>query len=318
VCTRGLTVFFNTADPHPLEDRRMMRPDIPAAEQFIAANARVLDRRRYERQFNDGDAAPVLDALRAYGTPDGGFGYALEPDARVPDAQPLCVETALRFMDDADAWDESLVLAACDWLAASAPAEGGAVAATNAVSDWPRAPWWAPEEGLPASPITTGQLLGVLLRRKVAHPWCERAVSLMWTFVDRLDPASDVDLRDPGFGYQMRGIARFLDVVGEAARAEAAVDRLAPLLTGVVALDPEEGGETQRPFDFSPHPDGRLRRLFGAEVIEAHQEHLAAAQAEDGGWTFSWPAWSPVAEAEWRGTLTVDALHLLRVHGRLP
>ncbi|MEA2310699.1 MAG: hypothetical protein QOE28_667, partial [Solirubrobacteraceae bacterium] len=31
---------------------------------------------------------------------------------------------------------------------------------------------------------------------------------------------------------------------------------------------------------------------------------------------FDWPAWSPVAEAEWRGSVTVDALALLRANGR--
>jgi hypothetical protein len=37
----------------------------------------------------------------------------------------------------------------------------------------------------------------------------------------------------------------------------------------------------------------------------------------DGGWTFNWPAWSPPAERDWRGFLTVDALRVLRANGRL-
>jgi hypothetical protein len=36
-----------------------------------------------------------------------------------------------------------------------------------------------------------------------------------------------------------------------------------------------------------------------------------------GGWTFNWPAWSPAAELDWRGFLTVDALRALRANGRL-
>jgi len=31
---------------------------------------------------------------------------------------------------------------------------------------------------------------------------------------------------------------------------------------------------------------------------------------------FNWQAWSPAAEREWRGTVTVDALQLLRANGR--
>ena len=51
-------------------------------------------------------------------------------------------------------------------------------------------------------------------------------------------------------------------------------------------------------------------------VIAAHLDALAAGQREDGGWTFNWVAWSPAAEADWRGALTVDALATLRAHGR--
>ena len=106
-------------------------PDFDAAAAFIAANARVVDRRRFQRLFGDQAAGPVRDAVAAYRNDDGGFGHALEPDCRAPGSQPLAVEMALRILDEADAWDEALVLGACDWLAAVAPAEGGAAATTR-------------------------------------------------------------------------------------------------------------------------------------------------------------------------------------------
>ena len=31
---------------------------------------------------------------------------------------------------------------------------------------------------------------------------------------------------------------------------------------------------------------------------------------------FNWPSWSPAAEADWRGFLTVDALRVLHANGR--
>ena len=71
------------------------------------------------------------------------------------------------------------------------------------------------------------------------------------------------------------------------------------------------------PLDFAPNPDSIARRLVDEATIEAHLDHLAAGQAEDGGWTFNWLAWSPVATSEWRGSLTVDALRTLRANGRL-
>ena len=62
----------------------MTTVDFTAAEHFLAANARVLERRRYEHLFRGGGTDPVRAAVMAYRNPDGGFGHALEPDGRCP------------------------------------------------------------------------------------------------------------------------------------------------------------------------------------------------------------------------------------------
>ena len=74
-------------------------PDFDAAAGFLAANARVLDRRVFQRLFSGGAAGPVRDAVAAYRNADGGFGHALEPDLRTAGSQPAAVEMALRIMD---------------------------------------------------------------------------------------------------------------------------------------------------------------------------------------------------------------------------
>jgi hypothetical protein len=95
--------------------------------------------------------------------------------------------------------------------------------------------------------------------------------------------------------------------------------RFRPLITGsgIVTLDPDAPGEVHSPLNYAPLPDSIARPLFDEATIKAHLDHLAAGQLEDGGWTFNWLAWSPAAELEWRGALTVDALRLLRANGRL-
>jgi hypothetical protein len=189
----------------------MNTPDFNAAAAFIAANARVLDRRRFQRLFEDGPVAPVRDAVAAYRNDDGGFGHALEPDCRAPGSQPAAAEMALRVMDETDAWDEGLV------------------------------------------------------------------------------------------------------------RAREVFSRVGPLIIerNLVALDPEAPGEVHGVLDFAPEPDSLARSLFDDVTVKAHLDHLAQAQLEDGGWTFNWPSWSPAAERDWRGFLTVDALRVLRTNGRL-
>ena len=99
-------------------------PDFDAAADFLAASARVLDRRVFQRLFCGGAAEPVRDAVAAYRNADGGFGHALEPDCRTAASQPAAVEMALRIMDLADAWDERLVRDAIDWLVDRRPGRG--------------------------------------------------------------------------------------------------------------------------------------------------------------------------------------------------
>ena len=288
----------------------MITPDFNAAAAFVAANARVLDRRRFQRLFEDGPTAPVRDAVAAYRNDDGGFGHALEPDCRAPGSQPAAAEMALRVLDEADAWDEALVRGACDWLAAVAPAEGGAAFVEPTLAGWPHAPWWVPEEGHPASLIATGMIAGTLHARGVSHPWLDGATEVMWNRIGTLTETS---------GYEMFGVLRFLQHVPDRDRAREAFGRVGPLIIerNLVALDPEASGEVHGVLDFAPEPDSLARSLFDDVTVKAHLDHLAQAQRDDGGWTFNWPTWSPAAELDWRGFLTVDALRVLRANARL-
>jgi hypothetical protein len=284
-------------------------PDFDAAADFLAGHARVLDKRVFQRLFQNGGPAPVRAAVAAYRNDDGGFGHALEPDLRTAASQPAAVEMALRIMDVADAWDERLVKDACDWLVTIAPAEGGATFVLPSLDQGPHAPWWAAPEGNPPSPIQTGQITGVLYERGFAHPWLDGATTVMWRLIDALTEPN---------AYEMYGVLAFLQHVPDRSRARAAFERVGPLLLeqGLVALDPDAAGEVHSPLDFAPLPDSIARSLFDDATIAAHLDHLAAAQHDDGGWTFNWPAWSPAAEADWRGFLTVDALRILRANGR--
>src|SRR6476659_2049229 len=172
VCQRGGR-FVQDAGRAPRSHARMQQtlPDIDAAARFLASSARLLDRRRYERLFADGPAQPVRDAVAAYRNPDGGFGHALEPDGRTPASQPAAVEAALRFLHEADAWDDGIAAGALAWLERHEADGGGAPFTTEGLEDAPHAPWWAPEPGQPASLALTGALAATLHACRVEHPW---------------------------------------------------------------------------------------------------------------------------------------------------
>lgn len=287
----------------------MKKPDLSAAEQFLAANARVLEWRRFERLFAAGEPGPVRDAVIAYRNPDGGFGHALEPDTRCPDSQPLAADFALQTLLEAGAWDAALADGICGWLAAHAPPGGGAVFVEATAGGWPHAPWMVPEEGGPASLISTGLLAGSLHAGGAGHPWLARATGLLWDRIATLAETSP---------YDMRALLWFLEHVPDPGRARGALERLGPMIIdqGLVTLEPGAPGEVHTPLDFAPRPGSPARGVFSQQVIDAHLDHLAAAQQDDGGWTFNWLAWSPAAERAWRGHCTVAALALLRANGR--
>jgi hypothetical protein len=291
------------------QDGRMTAPDPDRAAQFMAATGRVLDRRRFGRLFGPDGPGPVRDAVAAYRNADGGFGHALEPDGRCPGSQPLAIAMALATLDETGAWDDGLVHGALGWLELHAPAGGGVVEADPSIEGWPQAPWWAAMDGQLPSIITTGLIAGTLHARRVRHPWLDQATELEWAMISELTTASP---------YQMRAVMHFLDRVPDRDRAVKAFGQCGPLILdrSLVTLDPDAPGEIHTPLDFAPLPGSLARGLFRPEVIDAHLDHLAAAQQADGGWMFNWPAWSPAATADWRGSITVDALRLLRGNGR--
>lgn len=285
----------------------MDKPDFTSAACFVAGNARVLDRRRFSRLFLDGPADSVRDAVAAYRNPDGGFGHALEPDCRCDASQPAAVEMALHMLNECDAWDSSLVAGACDWLS-SVESDGGGVAfAEPTISQGPHAPWWVVPEGNSASLIQTGQITALLYQRGFSHRWLDGATEAMWTMLEKSERPEP---------YEWFGILEFLEHVPDTGRAGLVFDRLGPMLASVVELDPDAPGEVHGPLDFAPRPGSLARGLFDDAVIDAHLDRLAAGQRDDGGWMFNWTSWSPAAELDWRGFLTVDALATLRANGR--
>jgi hypothetical protein len=283
---------------------------LDAAERFLWLNARLIDRLRYLHLFKGDDAGPVLDALRAYQNPDGGFGHALEPDLRGPRSQPAPVASALEVLDEIGAGADPMVGRACDYLLTITTADGGVPFVLPSARDFPRAPWWEAGDDPPASLVTTPAIAGTLHKLGVAHPWLERATEFCWRRLERFEAQHF---------YELRGVLIFLAHVPDRQRAESCFERIGPQMfeRKLVELDPHAPGEVHGPLDFAPVPHAMARRLFADDLMASHLDALAARQQEDGGWTVNWTIWTPAAGPEWRGWATVHALSTLRAYGRL-
>jgi hypothetical protein len=219
---------------------------------------------------------------------------------------------ALEILDEVGAHDDALTTGALDWLRREASNDDGGVPfALPSARGWPHAPWFDLQDDPPSSLLMTAGLAAQVDRLGVDHPWLAPAATFCWERIAAADQAPDP--------YTMHYIVDFLDAVPDRARADAALDALAAHVPadGLLTVGAGTEGEMLRPLDLAPRPNHAGRRLFADAVIERELDLLAAGQADDGGWTFSWAAWNPAAAWEWRGVVTVHALHTLRAYGRL-
>lgn len=274
----------------------------------MVLHGRLLDRRRMA-----GDDELTRAALAAYRNRDGGFAY-LEPDLPDPGSQPIAALDALEVLHEVGAGDaDPLVAGIGEWLAGVGD-EDGAVPFVlpfdpEAV---PHAPWMAPQDDPPPSLHMTAAVVGAAHRAGMsggrAGEWLERASAFVWD-----------GLPGSGSGYEAKYLIDFLDAVPDRDAAERALDELAPAIGGRSSLLLADGTETGplTALMIAPRPDHAGRRLFDPAAIEHQLDELEAAQADDGGWTFDWLAWNDAASWAWRGRLTVDALRILRLNGRL-
>ena len=196
---------------------------------------------------------------------------------------------------------------ACDWLQAHAPAEAGPTFVEPTIEGWPHAPWWVPEDGPPG--------LAGLHRPDRGHAARPRGLASVAGPGHGPALGADRPALRPG-PYDMSGWSASSTTCPTRPGAEQALGQIGPLL-GPGRARPGQPGETHSPLSFAPPPGSRARALFDDAVIEAHLDHPAAAQRDDGGWTFNFPAWSPAAELDWRGYVTVNALHPARQRPQL-
>lgn len=288
------------------------------AERFFWTTARVLEQRRFAFLFADGSAEAVLEALRPYRNPDGGYGWALEPDGRGPTSQPVHADFALRVLDEVGAVAGAVEAGFCDGLAPLTAADGGLVIVHPAIAPHPHPPWWGIPERFEGSLIPTAGIAGLLHRHGVRHPWLDAATAFCW------DRISSLGATHP---WEVVACVDFLDGVPDRERARAVAARLGAKVRAesLVVVDrdapatPPPGyapGEFHYPDDYAPRPDSVAREWFSDTEIAASLDALAAEQREDGGWPVRWGRWNPAAEIEFRPEVSLRALLRLRAYGR--
>jgi hypothetical protein len=290
-----------------------MDVDLNAAVSFVATHARALDRRRLHLMTGHGSPDDVLAALDAYRNPDGGYGWALEPDQRSVTSQPVAAMHALEVLADIRDTKSQRPVRLCDWLAAHTFPDGGVPFGLPHSDVAGNAPHWVSADPTVSSLQMTAQLAAQahrLARHRTdiaEHPWLGNATAYCLDAIDRIETAPHA--------YELMFAMLFLDAVADrVTRAHPLIDRLSRYVVsdGPTPVAGGAEGEALHPLDFTPYADAPSRASFTTDTIEADLDRLANQQQPDGGWTVDYTTYSPAAALEWRGFATIQAIATLR------
>jgi hypothetical protein len=287
--------------------------DIAAAASFMAAHARLLDRRRFEYLLGQANADAVFAAVDGYRNADGGYGWGLEPDLRAPESQPGGALHALEVFAEVGPTDRAVEV--CDWLEGVSLPDGGVPFAVPVADPAGCAPFWVQADPKASSLQSTAFVAGVAHKvaardeRVAGHPWLLAATRYCLDAIAALDDAPHAIV--------LRFAVGFLDEVYDTHdEARPLLDKLGSFIPadGLVPVAGGKAGETLRPLDFAPLPGRPTRRLFDDDVIAADLQRVVDGQQDDGGWTVDFDSYSPAAALEWRGYATVAAVSILRAN----
>jgi hypothetical protein len=290
-----------------------MEMDLNAAASFVATHARVLERRLLHLLLGTGSPGDVLAALDAYRNPDGGYGWALEPDLRSATSQPVAAMHALEVFAEIRDTNSRRPVELCDWLATHTLPDGGVPLALPYPDTAGSAPLWADADATASSLQMTAQVAAQahrLARHRAdvaGHPWLATATSYCLDAIDRIAEAPPT--------HELLFALHFVDAVADRVpRARPLVDQLTRYVVsdGPTPVAGGTEGEVMYLLDFTPYADAPSRASFPKEAVAADLDRLARQQQPDGGWAVNFPPYSAAAALEWRGYATVRAVAVLR------
>ena len=117
------------------------------AKDFVFRHGRLLDRKYFLFHFESGPREPVLDVLRCYQNPDGGFGHGLEPDVMCPASTAISTEVAMAYLDGLGVTEGKIVDDLENWVIAAQQADGSMSHPKPDVVAYPHGPWWEGDSG---------------------------------------------------------------------------------------------------------------------------------------------------------------------------
>ena len=280
---------------------------IDKAEAYIWATARVLEQRRFEVLFKDGDPAAVKAALEPYKTPTAA--------------------TATRWSPTGAGRRASRRTSGPRWRRSRTPARPTRASATTSTTIT------APDGGVPVALPTHGAVAAraVVAHRHRGHAARDRAAVRAARHARRRTrgwrgPRRSAGTRSTRSRRRTRTRSRPRSRSSTPRRDRARAERggRAARRAGARAGPRRHAarglleGEIHHPHDFARRPDSLARAWFTDDEIERSLDHLESRAARRRRLADHVGACGlPAIEIEWSGLVTIAALKTLRAYGRI-
>ncbi|HKU18664.1 MAG TPA: hypothetical protein VJP80_05310 [Candidatus Saccharimonadales bacterium] len=281
---------------------------------YLEANARKLDQRLYEYLFESAGVQPVFDELSKYQNSDGGFGYSLEPDMRLPDSSALATTVALQYLAKVNALDNEPAQKAVRYLMETYDNERQCwVNIPPKADEYPRAPWWNYADVLSwagwGNP--SAEILGYLLENKDIVNDLQFLDRISKQAVDRLCAITEPEQ------HEVKCYVRLYERAGKELRTKL-YDKIAAHIKALAKTNLKEWeGYVATPLTFVDSPGSPFADLFDKQTLTDNANFIKDKIVDGNHWE---PAWQwgrfedewPEAKKDWSGKLTVENLLLLK------
>ncbi|RKJ40346.1 hypothetical protein D7X94_08350 [Acutalibacter sp. 1XD8-33] len=286
--------------------------NVKKAEQFILENARPVELAKFQRQFQNGSVDAVIQALKPFQNPDGGFGHALEPDNWNPNSSPMTTNNALFHLFEAGALKEAEDMARgmAQYLKSSVDPEKllwpGSI---DSNKDYPHAIWWERQEDDEVTWNPGVSLAAFLVCMGEGEPWRGQVQK---AFQELEKERDDNTLKCFILAYgllKQSGVEEIVDFDHARQAIQICVQK-------AVCTDVSKYG-----VEYVPTPSTFPGEFLPESLVPQIRAELAVLdrlQMEDGGFDIPWQWYTPYekefqqARAWWRPRITIEKLSFYR------
>lgn len=298
----------------------LSKQNFKKAEGFIKEKGRALEKALFNYYFVNGTAEEVLSELSKYQNEDGGFGNALESDARLEASNCLATSVAFQILCKLNIDSENnMVKRGIGYLVQNyKPEFKGWLFFPPEVDQAPRAMWWNydgnADNKYNCNP--SAEIAGYLARYKELVPQdiVNEAVDEALKYLDK--NRDTIGMHDI---FCCQRLSKSLLKEQE----EFIMDRLRKRVRSVIQFDTEKwSGYDARPLSFIHSPSDRLASELSKEELNINLDYLIREQQEDGSWAPRWnwgryeEEWIK-AQREWAGVVTLENLCVLKAFSRI-